>query len=299
MATNRSPIALHSSRLSVEIAALGSVYAGTRFDWTGFVTQVTLDGQHTFCMPESLVPGQGSGGIGLCGEFGIDQPIGYEDLPPGDTFPKLGIGLLERPDAKGYNFFRPYRIVHAFPIQIEATGTEARFVVNPVDCHGYAVRLTKTLRVDENWLETSYCLDNVGRKRIRTNEYCHNFLGIDQQPIGPDYRLRFPYQIELQVPPHMPPQPILNVSATDLTLGGVPQRPFYCRPLGFFQTEEAQWELCHLPSGVGLCEYDDFAPMRVAVWGTAHVISAEIFVDIDLQPGATQTWTRRYMFFQS
>ena len=55
--------------------------------------------------------------------------------------------------------------------------------------------------------------------------------------------------------------------------------------MGFFQIEGPQWELLHLPSGVGLCEYDDFAPMRVAVWGTDHVISAEIFVEIALQPG--------------
>ena len=41
---------------------------------------------------------------------------------------------------------------------------------------------------------------------------------------------------------------------------------------------------------------DDFAPVRVALWGTTHVISAEIVCEIDLQPGETQTWTRRYEF---
>jgi hypothetical protein len=299
MNADQSPTTLRSSRLTVEIAAPGSVYAGTRFDWTGFVTQVTLDRQHTFCMPESLTPGQGSGGIGLCGEFGIDKAIGYHDVSPGEGFPKLGIGLLKRPDGERYDFFRPHEIVQTFPIQVAATETQARFVVDPIDCRGYAVRLTKTLSVDGNWLKVSYRLDNVGSNHISTNEYCHNFMGIDQQPIGPDYRLRFPYQVELQLPPHMPPQPILSVSGNDLTLNGTPQRPFYCRPLGFSQTEEPQWELFHLPSGVGLREYDDFAPMRVAVWGTAHVISAEIFVDIALQPGETQTWMRRYMFFKS
>jgi hypothetical protein len=297
--TDQSPIVLRSSRLTVEIAAPGSVYAGTRFDWTGFVTQVTLDGQHTFCMPESLTPGQGSGGIGLCGEFGIDEPIGYQDASPGERFPKLGIGVLKRPDAERYNFFRAYEIVQAFPIQVATTGTQARFVVDPIDCRGYAVRLTKTLSVDGHGLEVSYRLDNVGRNPIKTNEYCHNFMGIDRQPIGPDYRLRFPYRVELQPLPQMPPQPVLSASGNDLALKDTPQQAFYCRPSGFFQTGEPQWELLHLPSGVGLREVDDFAPMRVAVWGTAHVISAEVFVDIALSPGATQTWTRRYTFFSS
>jgi hypothetical protein len=299
LSASQAPITLRSSHLTVAIAAPGSIYAGTRFDWTGFVTQVMLDGEHTFCMPESLEPGQGTGGIGLCNEFGIDQAIGYDDTLPGEAFPKLGIGLLKRLDAEPYNFFRPYEIVGPFPIQVEATERVARFVVEPIDCRGYAVRLTKTLGVDGNWLETSYRLDNLGTNPIRTNEYCHNFLGIDHQPIGPGYCLRFPYQVTLQALPHMPLQPILDLSGNDLTLTAVPERPFYCRPLGFFQTGAPQWELIHLPSGVGLREYDDFAPMRVAVWGTAHVISAEVCVGIDVEPGETQAWTRRYEFLRS
>ncbi len=291
-----SSFVLRGNRLAVEVAAPGSVYAGTRFDWTGFVTQVTLDDRHTFCMPESLVAGQGSGGIGLCGEFGIDRPIGYDDILPGQAFPKLGIGLLRRPDAEPYNFFRPYEIVQTFPIQIEVSGSEVRFVVEPLDCDGYAARLIKTLRIDENQLEVNYWLENVGRRDIQTNEYCHNFVGLNGRTVGPDYRLCFLNPVELELLPHMPPQPILSVSGRELVLADVPQRPFYCRLRGLAQSELPQWELVHRLDGVGLCEQDDFVPARVAVWGVAHVISAEVFVDIHLRPGQAQTWTRRYTF---
>ena len=51
------PIRLHSDRLTVEIASPGTLYQGTRFDWTAFITQVTLDNQHTLCVPESYEPG--------------------------------------------------------------------------------------------------------------------------------------------------------------------------------------------------------------------------------------------------
>ena len=57
-----SLLKLANHRLQVEIAEPGEVYHGSRFDWTGFITQVTLDGEHTYCVPESLVPGQGSDG---------------------------------------------------------------------------------------------------------------------------------------------------------------------------------------------------------------------------------------------
>jgi hypothetical protein len=73
-----------------------------------------------------------------------------------------------------------------------------------------------------------------------------------------------------------------------------PERPFYGRLAALAHTGRPQWELVHLTSGVGMREYDSFMPSRVAVWGTTHVLSAEVFIDISLQPGETQTWERRY-----
>jgi hypothetical protein len=319
-----APIHLNSDRLAVEIAHPGSVYAGTRFDWTAFITQVTLDGTHTFCVPESLEPGQGTGGIGLCNEFGIDMPIGYDDARPGDRFPKLGIGLLVRPDEAPYRFMQPYEIAERFPIHIEASTDEVRFVVEPVECRGYAARLAKTVAVRGTELDIAYRLENVGRQPIHTIEYCHNFCGIDGQSIGPDYSLRVPYPIQYEpLPPAMLRQVlpdvlakiapewllrrlikgliqrrgnIMVVDGNELSLNAVPERPFYRRLLGYAQTDQPQWELTHTPSGVGMRELDDFSPVRVAVWGTTHVISTEVFVEIDLQPGEMQTWSRRYEF---
>jgi hypothetical protein len=318
-----SSVLLRSDRLTVEIAWPGTAYAGTRFDWTGFITQVTLDGEHTFCVPESLQPGQGSGGIGLCNEFGIERPIGYDDAQVGEPFPKLGIGLLTRADKGRYNFFRPYEIAQPFPIDVQAVAGAVTFVVEPVDCRGYAARLEKTVSVQGHTLTIAYRLENVGSRPIVTHEYCHNFCGIDSHPLGPDYRLRVPYEIAFEdmsermtmmLPRVLRLLPraiqvrlvrarlkrmgsIVATEGQELWLSSTPERPFYRRLIGFAESESAQWELVHVPSGVGVREFDDFLPSRVALWGTAHVISAEVFVDIDLPPGETLAWTRRYEFF--
>jgi hypothetical protein len=316
-----SPIIIQSPRLTVEIASPGTVYNRTRFDWTAFITQITLDRQHTFCVPEDYDPAKGTGGIGLCNEFGIEAPIGYDDAQVGESFPKLGIGLLKKPDDGPYNFFRPHEIVEKFPISVKAQADRVRFVVEPLPCRGYEARLTKTVQVQDNQLEIAYHLENTGTQVIATHEYCHNFVGIDQQPVGPDYTLHFPYAIQFHddiaamrqnVPPPLRSLPheeidqrireyiqgsraILNVQGQTLSLHATPERPFYCRPAGFSLTEQPQWELTHT-SGVNMREYDSFSPWRVAVWGVAHVISAEIFVDIRLEPGQKQEWTRRYEF---
>jgi hypothetical protein len=325
-----TPIVLKSNRLSVEIAPPGTAYARTRFDWTAFITQVTLDsapagGGHAFCVPEDPDPTKGTGGIGLCNEFGIEQAIGYDDAQPGERFPKLGIGLLVRADEGPYTFMRPYEIGEHFPIQIETTDNEARFLVEPVDCRGYAARLTKTVTVQDATLTLAYQLENVGQKPIQTDEYCHNFMGIDGHLMGPEYILRLPYDVRFKDPPpgmlrralpgflrEILPDAllapvarllmrrmgqVLAVNGPEISLRETPQRPFYRRLVGYALTEQPQFELRHTPTGVGMREFDDFSPCRVAVWGTTHVISAEIFCPIDVQPGETQTWTRRYEFF--
>jgi len=324
---NNLPIKIYSDQLTVEIAQPGSVYSGTRFDWTGFITQITLStsggGQHTFCVPESLEPGKGTGGWGLCNEFGNDKAIGYADAQPGESFPKLGIGLLKRTERPQYNFMIPHEINQQFPIQSDTTDNQAIFTIAPLECRGYAARLTKTISAKANWLEISYRLENVGSKTIDTNEYYHNFIGIDQHSIGPDYQLHFPFKIELEdlaaayrqyLPPLMrilvpgflqakllqrlatPGNKTVKIEGSDITFLSTPQSPFYLRPLGFDKTDGFQWQLTHLPSGVQVREYDDFAPSRIAVWGATHVFSAEIFVDIKVNPGQEKTWTRKYEF---
>lgn len=226
--------------------------------------------------------------------------IGYADAQPGDCFPKPGIGLLVRPDGQDYNFFRPYQIAQMFPVQVEAESDQASIVVEPLDCRGYAARLLKTVTVQGDQVVIAYRLENVGRQPIATHEYCHNFCGIDGHLLGPDYHLHMPYRIELGEMPAAWRQRLdeaLYIEDRYIRCRATPKGQFYCRLLGFNRSDEPQWELVHVPSGVGVREYDDFAPSRVAVWGTAHVISAEVFVDIHLDPGEFQTWSRRYQFF--
>jgi hypothetical protein len=316
------PIQLTSSRLAVEIAPPGTVYTGTRFDWSGFITQVTLDGRHTFCMPESLEPGKGTGGIGLCSEFGNELAVGYDEALPGEPFPKLGIGLLKRPDEGRYNFFRPHEIVERFPIQVEASSDQAHFVVEPLECNGYAARLERTIRLDENTLTLASTLENVGRKPLLTHEYCHNFLGLDRFPIGPDYHLEFPQPVQLEPPPaqfyrmappwlRWLPRPILKwvidryirsmaqvmqVHGRQITWKHTPKGFFFSRLQGFQPRREAQWTLRHAPTGLTVSESDDFPPSRLVVWGVAHVVSAEVYIDLNLPVGERQTWSRRYGF---
>lgn len=294
---------LSSHRLTVALSEPGTDYRRTRFDWTGFITQVTLDGRHTFCTQESLSnDGRSSDGVGLCSEFGIFTPIGYEDAAVGDTFPKLGVGLLTRADAKPYHFGRDYAC-QPFPMQCERhDDSGVTFVQEPLPCRGYAARCTKRLEVEASRLTIHYRLENTGTKPLLTEEYNHNFLAINREPVGPDYvlELEFPACCETWPAPMAlaPKSKSLNPKATPLTFTAAPApgAAFYCRPTGFSATAGCGCVLRHSRAGAAVHMATDFPLSMLAIWGVAHVVSPELFYQVNLQPGAVATWTRSYEF---
>jgi hypothetical protein len=151
------------------------------------------------------------------------------------------------------------------------------------------------VRVQDGSLEIAYELENVGQKALLTNEYVHNFNGIDCQLLGPDYRLHFPYRVEIEKETARGLE-VVQFQGEEVRISRTPTQAFYFRTQGFSQSAAPQWELKLPASGVGLCEDDDFTPWRVGVWGTAHVISVEIFMEVNVQPGRVQQWRRRYEF---
>ncbi|MCX7774402.1 MAG: hypothetical protein N2376_14985, partial [Clostridia bacterium] len=177
-------IKISSGRLEVELSRPGSFYSGSRFDWTGFITEIIFDKTHRFCADESRRPGYGSGGRGLCNEFGIHEPIGYDEARVGEYFPKLGVGLLKRYSEEPYNFYKPYE-VSPFEFEVETRPDSVVFLAKPHACNGYAAQIRKEISVADNRMEVRYTLDNTGTKPIDTTEYLHNFVNPDGEGIGP------------------------------------------------------------------------------------------------------------------
>jgi hypothetical protein len=285
-------IQLTNERLKVEIAIPGTSYRGSRFDWSAFITQVTLDNQHTFCVPESLVKDYGSGGCGLCNEFGIFQPIGYKEAAVGEPFPKIGVGLLKKPDEMAYTFARNYQ-VEPFPLTFTESDDSVVFRFEPLPCRGYEVALTKTVRINSNRLRVEYELENVGSQTIVTHEYCHNFVAINEIYPNRDYVLHLAEGLYLE---HKPP--ILNQRNGSVTWSRSTDHPIFCRTRDHlnFVTEGAIWSLWHTKLGVGMSESIDFPISRLGLWNAPHVVSPEVFVDITLKSGETMNWCREYRF---
>lgn len=301
---------LMNDKLAVQIAFPGK-YQAARFDWTGFITGIELlDGRHQYCVPESLIEGEGTNGIGLCNEFGISQGIGYDQTLPTQQFSKIGVGLLTKPDNKEYKFNFPYPIEPYEVVVEQYDATTMKFSSLPKDCQGYSFQLEKKLTLINNSLHINYELHNVGRLMLHTTEYCHNFIGIDNHPVSNEYSLRFPFQIK---PTYDDPATIQNLVFTEQVESNAHEHsqtgtliswkqpadaPFYfCSETPNNLKSPWLWEVIHQLSGVGVRETSQFPLKNVAVWGSGHVISPETFIEIKVAPGDVFKWTRSYEFF--
>ncbi|MNI22063.1 hypothetical protein D3C73_756090 [compost metagenome] len=294
---------LNNEQLMIDIAEIGG-YGGSRFDWSGFITGVTLlagEQSHTYCVPESLNMGEGTGGKGLCNEFGIKKAIGYDDAKVGEHFPKLGIGLLTRLDDDAYAFDRSYPISPC-QVQVEQENSCKLVFKGIQDLYrGFSAHLTKSIAIHKNRLIVEYELYNTGTKEICTDEYCHNFFGIDGHPVGPDYVLKFPFELN----PWSDDKETMDdlIFSSEAGISTVkwprnPEKPFYFQQEGFEGGKYSWlWEIIHEPSGVGVRELSRFSVSDVAVWGQGHVLSPEIFIEVKVAPGERKNWSRVYEFF--
>lgn len=283
---------LKNDRLKIEIQEPGEIYAGSRFDWTGFITQITLDDTVTYCVPEQQKKGKGTGGLGFCNEFGIDKPIGYNAIETGEFFPKIGVGLLKKEAEEAYDFFKTYELIPS-DATVEKDGNILRFKSESSSSSGHGYHLIKEIALDVNRLTLRYELTNTGSQPLVTNEYSHNFMGINDQLVGSQYELTLP-----------------NMEALDVAVGSIkregqklsweetPEADFYAAIDWKEGEADCNWDLYHTGTGAGVRDLSSFTPSKVALWGYTHVVCPELFIDIELDAGETKKWERVYEFYQ-
>ena len=282
---------IKNERLEVNFTISGKEYNGTRFDRMGMIKEVLLDNKDTFHARESLVDGQGSDGQGFYNEFGIEEPIGYDEIGVGEQFLKIGVGALIKFSHDKYDFFQDYD-VELFSYDVKAKEDTITFISESELINGYAVRYVKTISINHNEMLIEYALTNTGQKDIDTTEYCHNFVAINNRPIGPEYELKFSYPLEVDVEVGE-----FEVDENKFILSKSVNEMFYCKLKNFNRDRNQHFELLHKPSKVGFKETSCFNLERVAIWGMPHVISPESFIKIMLKPGEKQTWSRVYTFY--
>lgn len=280
-------LAFGNERLRVVLDPPGAVYTGARFDWTTQVVQVTLDGV-PFLTREKTTD-EPLQGWGLAGEFGIATPVGFDDCPVGDWFPKVGVGLVRRPDEAAYQFHRAYEVRPArFAARSEGTGV---LVTGSQEAHrGYGWMLKRHWRVSGTALSVDTTLANTGSKALVTEEYLHNFVGFDG-PVGPSWSLELPTPLADHPDSWVNPEGLMERTPRGLVWKGLPTQEFF---VAQGSAAPQSWTLVH-PTG-RVTETVDRPVARFHLWGKGHVVSPELYLAVNAAPGAVLSWTRTWRF---
>jgi len=279
-------IFIHSENLRAEIVLPHTLYRRPRFDNAGIVRQITLNGKAAFCSSEFENGDYRNGGMGLCGEFGIDGPLGFDEAAAGDFAVKIGVGLIKKPDAEKYFHERAYDFTQC-EFNYASRSYDAEFLALQPEHDGYAYAYFKRISVEDNSLKIAYQLTNQGSRDIVTNEYCHNFVRFNNELVGPDYTLEVK---DAEWPAQPGGRPGVIVIEKE------PEEAFYMR-----DSEPRNirgWRLTHARAGLEMSERLSEDACRFALWGTKRVISPELFKGIALKPGESCEWHRDYEFIE-
>jgi hypothetical protein len=271
-------------------------YRGTRFDWSGLVSQVEFKG-HTYFgeLKRPHKPTVHDHAAGLCDEFGMGSPLGYNEVKRGGAFLKIGVGTLLRGKEPRYGFHLDYAIAEPAPWDIQKDGARITFTQKVTGPRGWGYRYVKTVALEKGRpiLSVRHVLANTGRKRIRTDHYCHNMFIFDQQPVGRPYRVAFTFP-----PKALRPSPEqANLQECEFRFVEKVLKGHFWSPLiGYTLPRHKTFVVLHDPSGLSLKVSTARAPSKICMYAEKTAVCPETFVSLDVAPGRSITWTTEHEF---
>lgn len=278
-----------TARLMVPDAEKGS-YRGTRFDWSGIIASLTYNGHEYFGQwYANHDPKIHDAITGPVEEFlSNDAGLGYADAKPGETFVRIGVGAVRKPDEKAYRRFETYEIVDPGKRTLRRGKDWIEFG-HQLSANGFAYDYRKTVHLEKSGFTIVHVLKNTGAKSIDTLVYNHNFFVIDNEVVGPDMAIKFAW-----VP--KPDKPFAN--------GGEIQGDEirYANELQTGQTVAADlsgfgpfdMRIENRKSHAGVRITGDQPLTKLYFWSIRTVACPEPYVHISVPPKQQMKWQIRY-----
>ncbi len=173
-------------------------YRGMRFDWSGVVNSLDYKGHHYFGVWNPHYSPTLHDAI--TGPVEVFEPLGYDTAKPGESFVKIGVGLLQKQSDSAYVFSRNYKILSHGNWKVKRKKDHVQFLHTLKDETGYGYTYAKTVRLTKGKPEMvlAHQLTNTGTKTIETTVYNHNFFVIDQEPTNENIVTSFPFKVKAE-----------------------------------------------------------------------------------------------------
>jgi hypothetical protein len=275
-------------------------YRGTRFDWSGAVTSLEWRGHEYFGQWfEDYDPQTHDAIHGPVEEFLTgDSSLGYAEAAVGETFVRIGVGAVRKPQEQAYRRFETYEIVDHGTWKVEPGTDTITFVHTLGDTNGYAYEYRKTLRLVDDTLVIDHALKNTGRKPIATSVYNHNFFTLDRETTGPGFVVRFPFDPSAK----RPLGELAELRGRELVYLKVlePKQTVFSEIEGFGATAaDYDFRVENRKTGAAVRIVGDRPIQKIIYWSAPKTLCPEPYIDASAEPGQQSTWKTTYTFYEA
>jgi hypothetical protein len=283
--------------------AANGYYRATRFDWSGVISSLEYKGHSFFGVWFPRYDPKINDSItGPVEEYRTgDSALGYAEAKTGETFVRIGVGLLKKPEEPRFQQYKTYEIADNGKWTVKTAADSVEFtqeVTDPVSGYAYLLRKTVRLAKDAPRMTIEHSLKNTGKKTIETNVYNHEFFMLDNQPSGPDFSVKFPFDLkavadfrglaevrgnELHYLQELRPG---NTVHTELTGFGTSARDFD------FRVENRK-------TGAGVHVTGDHPLSKMDFWSIRNTLCPEAYIEMKIEPGQESQWRITYDFYET
>lgn len=273
-------------------------YRGSRFDWSGVMPSLEFDG-HTYFGQwfEKYSPTLHDAIMGPVEDF---LPVGYDDAKVGESFLKIGIGVVTKPEEPKYSIATPYHLINGGSWKVRKKSDKIKFDQKLND-KNYNYEYSKTVQLVKGKPEMvlSHTLKNTGKQAIETNVYNHNFFVMDKQPTGPDYLVQFPFNVRNEG------------SQSTGDLGKLQEnqilfsKPFskndhlyYYGLQGYTNSpKDYNIRIENHKTGAAVLITSDQQLSRLVFWSAMLTLCPEPYIKVKVDPGESFSWKIFYTFY--
>ena len=280
--------------------ARNGYYRGTRFDWSGAISSLQFKGHEYFGKWfDRYDPKIHDAIMGPVEEFLTrGMGLGYDDAKVGERFVKIGVGAVRKPEEQNFHQFQTYDITDNGKWTITKGADFVAFAQELSDTLGYAYVYKKIVRLAPGKPEMTleHSLRNTGRKTIETSVYEHNFYMLDHQPAGPDYSVRFPFDVHPKADLHgaAAAQGKLFTYLRELQDG----QSVYTEMTGFGDSpRDYDIRVENRKAGTGVRQTSDRPLAKLVFWSIRSTVCPEAYIDLKIEAGQEAKWKINYEFY--
>ena len=270
-------------------------YRGSRFDWSGVMPELKFNGHDYFGQWFPVYdPILHDAIFGPVEEF---SAIGYDEAPVGGEFLRIGIGGLRKPSENRFERFGYYEFSNPGKWTVKKGKDNVVFIHQLKDVAGYSYVYEKKVSLVKGkpQMLIAHKLKNTGKKAIRTESYNHNFFTIDHQTTGPNMVVKFPFPPVIN---RESPLARINGQQIEFIRDFTPGETVTYGIQGFSNSaKDYDFRIENLRTGAGVRITCDRPVTRMVFWASSTTQCPEPYIDINIQPGETFTWTITYDFY--